>query len=298
MKIQFTKYRKFYYGFSLILFLGSLFAVVVLGINPGIEFAGGSVLEVKYEEERPQTSEVESVLREGGFTEVSVQPFGESSFLIRTEAADEETHRTILGKLEGAKEVQFESIGPAVGEELRNMSFLAIIVASLLVVAYIAVSFREDDGSVNSLKYGAIATGVAFLHDILIVVGIFSLLGYLYGVQMTIPIAVALLTTLGYSINDSVVVFDRIRENLRKNKSGRDSLETVVNRSINEVAGRSLGTSLTTLLVLFSLLFFGGAALYYFVLALILGVILGTYSSIFLAGCLVIDWNSLTGGEK
>ncbi len=298
MKFQFTKYRKIYYGFSTFLIFISIVAVAFFGIIPGIEFAGGSVLEVEYKEEVPSVEEINKRLNELGFRETNVQPLGEKGFLIRTESSDKETHRALITALEGAEERQFESIGPAVGDELKRMSFIAIIVASLLVIIYIAISFKEEGSSVNSGKYGVIATGIAFLHDVLIVLGIFALLGHLYGVQVTIPIAVALLTTLGYSINDTVVIFDRIRENLRKNRSGRDSLEKVINDSLNETIGRSLGTSLTTLFVLFSLLLFGGTMLYYFVLALILGIVIGTYSSIFLAGCLVLDWNNLTERKR
>jgi len=297
MKLKFTKYRKFYYAFSGVLFLASLFCIVFFGFQPGIEFAGGSVLEAEYPEERPSLEEITRKLEEAGFREVSVQPLGEEGVLVRTEDVGEETHREIMGVLEGAEAKEFESIGPAVGDELRNMSIVAILVASLLVVLYIIISFREEDGSVSSTKYGIIATGIAFFHDVFIVLGAFALLGHFYGAQLTIPIAVALLTTLGYSINDTVVIFDRIRENLRKNKKEED-LQVIVDRSLNNTIGRSIGTSFTTLLVLFSLLLFGGDVLFYFVLALILGVVLGTYSSIFLAGSLVLDWNKLTESKK
>ncbi len=298
MKFEFTKYRKFFYGVSLFFACVSLLAIFFLGLVPGIEFVGGSVLEVEYEKERPSLAEINKSLSDLNLGEFSVQPLGVNGYLVRTSSSDEEMHRNIMSALVGAKEKQFESIGPAVGEELKNMSFFAILIASLLVIIYIAISFKEEDGSVSSTKYGVIATGIAFLHDVLIVLGIFAVLGHFYGVQVTIPIAVALLTTLGYSINDTVVIFDRIRENLRKNRSGRDSLEKIVNNSLNETIGRSLGTSITTLFVLFALLFLTGATLYYFVLALILGIIIGTYSSIFLAGSLVLDWNSLTKRKK
>jgi preprotein translocase subunit SecF len=298
MKFEFTKYRKVFYGVSLSFTLLSLIAVIFLGIVPGIEFAGGSVLEVEYEKERPSLEEINKSLSDLDLGEFNVQPLGVNGYLVRTGSSDEEMHRNIMSALVGAREKQFESIGPVVGEELKNMSFFAILIASLLVIIYIAISFKEDDGSVGSAKYGVIATGIAFLHDVLIVLGVFAVLGYFYGVQVTIPIAVALLTTLGYSINDTVVIFDRIRENLRKNRSGRESLEVTVNNSLNETLGRSLGTSITTLFVLFALLFLTGATLYYFVLALILGIIVGTYSSIFLAGSLVLDWNSLTKKKK
>lgn len=298
MKFEFTKYRKVFYGVSLFFALLSLLAIVILGIVPGIEFAGGSVLEVEYEEERPSLEEINKILSDLDLGEFNVQPLGVNGYLVRTGSSDEEMHRNVMSALVGAREKQFESIGPVVGEELKNMSFFAVLIASILIIVYIAISFKEEDGSISSAKYGVIATGLAFLHDVLIVLGVFAVLGYFYGVQITIPIAVALLTTLGYSINDTVVIFDRIRENLRKNRSGMESLETTVNNSLNETLGRSLGTSITTLFVLLALLFLTGASLYYFVLALILGIIVGTYSSIFLAGSLVLDWNSLTKKKK
>ncbi len=298
MKFEFLKYRKIYYSFSAILILMSLFMIVAWGINPGIEFAGGSVIEVEYKETRPSMEEIEKKLATIDLVDANIQFLGDDGVIIRTGSVEENVHRNILGALDGANEKYFESIGPAVGDELKRVSFIAIIMSSLLVIVYIAISFREDDGSINSWKYGSVAALVAFLHDILIVIGAFSLLGYLFGIQLTIPIAVALLTTLGYSINDTVVIFDRIRENLRNNKSGRESLESIVNNSLNQTIGRSLSTSITTLLVLFSLLFLVGGTLYYFLLALILGVIFGTYSSIFLAGCLIFDWNNLTRNKK
>ncbi len=298
MNLQFTKYRKIYYGFSSFLLFVSLCALFFWGVVPGIDFAGGSVLEVEYPEERPSIEEITKALEEINLREVNVQPLEEKGVLIRTEATGEEVHGAIMGVLEGAEKKHFESIGPAVGEELKNMSLVAILIASVLVVLYIAISFREEKGTVSSAKYGVVAAGVAFFHDVLIVLGIFSFLGYFYGAQVTIPVAVALLTTLGYSLNDTVVVFDRIRENLKKEERLGQSLETTVNSSLNQTLGRSLSTSLTTLFVLFPLLFFAGAALYYFVLALILGIVLGTYSSIFLAGPLFLDWNSLTKKQK
>ncbi len=298
MKLKIIKYRKIYYTISSLLILISLGAIIFFGINLGIEFVGGSVLEAEYLEDRPQVEDISEKLEEVGLRELNIQPLGEKGFLIRTDAADEKTRREIASVLEGAEVKQFESIGPAVGEELKNMSLIAILLASFLVILYIAMSFKESDGSISSVKYGVIATAVAFLHDVFIVLGIFAILGNFYGVQVTIPIAVALLTTLGYSINDTVVIFDRLRENIRKQKNRGDSLEEIVDSSLNQTIGRSVGTSVTTLLVLFALLFLGGATLYYFVLALILGVFLGTYSSIFLVGPLVLDWNNLTSKKK
>jgi preprotein translocase subunit SecF len=307
MDINFIKYKKIYYWISGTLCFLSLVAVIFLGLVPGIEFSGGSVVEVEYTKERPTTEEVVKKLENAEMHEVNVQPLGESGFLIRVRDSEEQVYEVITETLDEAEVKQFEAIGPTVGSELRNSSVIAILIASVLVIFYISIIFQQKSGSVSSLKYGVIATGIAFFHDILILIGIFAVLGYFYGVPVTVPVVVAFLTTLGYSLNDTVVIFDRIRENLRlkekdrEEKSSRGELEVVVNKSLNEVLGRSLSTSLTTLLVLFSLMFFVGGDIYYFTLSLIMGVVLGTYSSIFLAGPLVFDWNeglSLTKKNK
>ncbi len=290
--IEFTKHRKVYYITSLVLILLSVGAVLIWGVNPGIEFSGGSILETEYEEERPLVTEIRGAIEQEGVGEVYVQPVGEKGIIVRTSSSDEDTYRKISNVLEGTTAHYFESIGPTVGSELKNKSIIAIIIASLLVIFYVAISFNGVEGPIRPLKYGVIAVGVAILHDVLIIVGIFSALGYFFGVQMTIPIAVALLTTLGYSINDTVVIFDRVRENLIRGVE-RD-FRKLVDRSLTETLGRSLMTSITTLLVLFSILIFGGSTLFYFILALILGIILGTYSSIFLAGSFLYSWCHLT----
>ncbi len=290
--IEFTKYRKVFYGISLLFVVVSLLAIFSWGLNPGIEFSGGSILEAEYENERPPIAEIKSELDNAGIGETHVQPIGERGVLVRTTSSDEETYRSIISVLGEVEEKYFESIGPTVGGELRNKSILAIIFASLLVISYVAISFKGVEGPISSVKYGVVAVSIAIFHDVLIIVGVFSILGYLYGVQMTVPVAVALLTTLGYSINDTVVIFDRVRENLSKGKV-KDFRE-LIDRSLNETMGRSLATSATTLFVLFTVLFFGGSTLFYFILALIMGIILGTYSSVFLAGSILFSWCNLT----
>ncbi len=278
--IDFIKNRKAYYSFSVALIVVSVFALSFWGLNLGIEFSGGSVLEAEYSDERPPISEIEERLGDDAY----VRAIGEKGVLVRTTSSDEESYNRIISALQGAEEKYFESIGPSVGKELTNRSLLAILIASLLVIIYVALSFRGEE-LIKPGKYGVIAVSVAILHDMLIVLGIFSVLGYLYEVQMTIPIAVALLTTLGYSINDTVVVFDRVRENLEKGTEKK--FYNIVNRSLTQTLGRSLATSFTTIIVLTSILFFGGTTLFYFALALIIGIALGTYSSIFLAGPLL-----------
>ncbi len=293
--INFTKHKEKYLIFSGILVLVSVLAIIIFGFNFGIELAGGSVLEVAYEhEQRPPIEEVREKIDGLGLDDFQIQEMESreeqdqfDGFIIRTTETDEDVFYEIMGVLEGAEIRESESIGPAVGRELRNTTIAAIIVASLMVIVYIAFAFSGATGPVSSWQYGATATLVAFFHDVLIIVGFFSVLGYFYGVQFTIPIAVALLTTLGYSLNDTVVIFDRVRENLER-ASGK--FEEIVNKSLNETLSRSINTSLTTLLVLFAILFFGANTLFYFILALILGVALGTYSSIFLASSLLLKW--------
>ncbi len=285
--INFTKHKNKYLIFSGLLIFVSLVAMVAFGFNLGIELAGGSIMEIEYEGERPPIEEVRQELSNLEVADFQVQEMDDDAFLIRTTETDEELYGEVIGALEGANERYFESIGPAVGRELRNTTIMAMFLASLFIIIYIAFAFSGASGELSSWQYGVTATVVAFLHDVLIIVGIFSILGYYLGVQFTIPIAVALLTTLGYSLNDTVVIFDRIRENINKTKG---KFEKIVNKSLNETLTRSINTSLTTLLVLLAILFFGGDTLFYFVLALVLGVVLGTYSSIFLASSLLLAW--------
>ncbi len=291
--IPFLKYKKIYYFISLLLVLISLFSLIFLGLNLGIEFQGGSIMEIEYEGERPALEEVRQDLSDLGLGEIFIQPVGDNSFVIRTEEINEDIYLDIRNALgESAQESYFESIGPVIGQELKEKSLISIILASLAIIIYIGFTFSGIGGNlIKSWQYGIVAAGIGFFHDVLIVLGIFSLLGYIYGVQLTIPIAVALLTILGYSINDTVVIFDRIRENL--NKRVRSSFEEIVNDSLNETLVRSLSTSLTTLFVLLAVLFFGGETLRWFITALIIGISLGTYSSIFIAGPVLTSWLGL-----
>ncbi len=285
--INFVKHKKKYLIFSGFLVLASIISILFFGFNFGIELAGGSIMEIEYEEERPPIEEVRESLRYLG--DFQVQEMDEDAFLLRTTETGEDVYRNIMNALDGATERYFESIGPAVGRELRNMTILAMILASVFIIIYIAFSFAKTSGPISSWQYGVIATGIAFFHDVLIILGVFAVLGHFYGVPFTIPIVVALLTTLGYSLNDTVVIFDRIRENLERINEG---FEETINSSLNQTITRSINTSLTTLLVLLSLLFFGGDTLFYFALALILGVVLGTFSSIFLASSLLLTWKN------
>jgi preprotein translocase subunit SecF len=185
------------------------------------------------------------------------------------------------------EEKRFDSIGPVIGNELKSTAVWAIIIALIGMVLYIGWAFRKVSRPVSSFKYGIIAT-IALFHDVVITLGIFSVLGYLYNIEIGLPFVAALLAILGYSVNDTIVVFDRTRENLIK--AGSENFEDTVNKSVNETLIRSLNASFTTLLVLFVLFLFGGETIKYFIAALIIGIAFGTYSSIFIASPLLVTW--------
>lgn len=287
--INFIKYKRIYYGISSILILASLFSLVFFGVNFGIEFTGGSMMEIEYSEDVPSVSELRSTLSGIGLNDVTIQPIGENGFVLRMPNISQDKYISLKDSLSGATEKYFESIGPTIGEELKNKSVISIILASLAIVLYIALTFRNmGSKNIRSWQYGMVAAGIGFFHDVLIVLGAFSIMGYLYGIQFSVPIAVALLTVLGYSINDTVVVFDRIRENIAKNP--RLVFPDIVNKSLNETLERSINTSATTLFVLIAIFVLGGETIRWFVFAMILGISVGTYSSIFLAGPLLVTW--------
>ncbi len=287
MSINFLKYSKIYFIFSGLLITAAIIFLFVFGLKPGIDFTGGSILEVEYKETRSSNQEIKDVLAELDLGEMYVQPTGEKAVILRMKDINEDTHQKILEKLEGAEELRFESIGPVIGRELKDKTKIVVILSLLAIISYIAFVFRRVSRPIASWQYG-ISSLIALFHDVLIPLGIFSLLGHFYSIQITIPVVVALLTVLGYSINNTVVVFDRIRENLLKRVGA--TYEETVNSALNQTLTRSLNTSLTTLFVLIAIFFLGGETLKYFALALILGITAGTYSSIFLASPVLVSW--------
>lgn len=289
--VNFVKYRRIYFVFSGTLVLISIVCLIIFGLKPGIEFTGGSILNIEYKDQRPSHQEIRKDLEPFKLKE-SIQYVDEKGVIIRMRDISEGDYLKILKKLDKKGEIiknktSFQSIGPTIGNELRNKTKLVTILALIAILLYIALAFRKVSYPVKSWQYG-IAAILALFHDILIPLGIFSILGRFYGVQVTIPIVTALLTIFGYSINDTVVVFDRIRENLLKRTDV--TFDGIVNRSLNQTLTRSINTSFTTLLVLFAIFFFGGETLRYFSLALIIGITSGTYSSIFLASPMLVSW--------
>jgi len=290
MYFNFTKYSIVYYLISGLLVSASILSLFIYGLKFGIEFAGGSKMEIGFLEERPGNDKISQALSEFELGEIIVQPISKKLITLKFRGVDEETHQKILNKLNELSRIEeksFNYIGPAVGERLRNKTTLAILVALLAITIYIAFAFRRVSKPVASWKY-AIASLVALFHDVLIPLGIFSFLGRLYNVEITVPIITALLTILGYSVHDTIVIFDRIRENILK--KGMGQFEETVNWSLNQTLGRSLSTVFTTVIVLIAVYFFGGETLKYFALALIVGIISGAYSSIFIASPLLVSW--------
>ena len=288
--IQFTKHRKIYFGLSGGLIIASIIALLVFGLKPGIDFTGGSILEIEYAEERISNEEVLEKLKEFDLGNIYIQQTGEKGIIIRMKDIDEEMHQQILAVLTQetrlAEDVRFESVGPVIGQELKDKTKIVVIVALLSMIIYIALAFRRVQRPLRSWQYG-IASVLALFHDILIPLGIFAILGRFYGIEISIPVITALLAVLGYSINNTVVVFDRIRENLL---TRGDTFQETVDISLNQTLARQINTSLTTLFVAGAIFFLGGETLKYFALALILGICTGTYSSIFLAGPILVTW--------
>lgn len=267
--------------------IGSL---VVFGLKFGIEFTGGSTMEVDFTK-RPTNEEISKSLEGFNFGTIIVQPTGSNGAVLQFKGIDEETHQKVLaelGKLSPVQEKSFQYIGPSVGQELKQKTEIAVVAALLAITLYIAFAFRKVSRPVASWKYG-VTSLIALFHDILIPLGAFAILGKLYNVEITIPIVAALLTILGFSVHDTIVIFDRIRENILRR--GTDSFSETVDLSLRQTIGRSISTVVTVLLVMVSLFFFGGQTLRYFSLALIVGVVSGAYSSIFIAGPLLVTWH-------
>jgi preprotein translocase subunit SecF len=292
MQINFIKHRKIYFFISGILIIGSLVSIFLFGLNLGNDFTGGSILEIEYQKNRPSNQEIRESLNGLNLGDFNVQPAGEKGLILKTKDISEEIHQQIIQKLgegEEIKELRFESIGPVVGQELRNKTRNIVIFSLLAMLVYIAIAFSQLSWPAKSWQYGVASLFILF-HDILIPLGVFSLLGKYYGVQITIPIIVALLTIIGYAINNVVVVYDRLRENVLKLRRREETFEEITNKAINQTLTRQINTSLTTLLPLLFIFFMGGETLKYFALTLILGIITGLYSSIFLAGPILVSW--------
>jgi len=290
MQFNFTKYSKIYYTISGLLIIASIVSLAMFGLRFGIEFVGGSNMEIDFQNHRPANEVIQNALKGFNLGQVTIQPTGSTGAILQFKGVDEATHQQVLAglnKLVPTTEKSFQYIGPSIGQELRNKTELAIFLALVAITLYISFAFRKVSKPVSSWKYG-VTSLIALFHDVLIPIGIFSVLGKLYNVEITVPIVAALLTILGFSVHDTIVIFDRIRENILRRGMGQ--FEDTVNWSLTQTLGRSISTVVTVEFVLISLYFFGGETLKYFALALIIGITSGAYSSIFIASPLLVSW--------
>jgi preprotein translocase subunit SecF len=282
--INLMRFKYLFFAISLAIILPGIYSLIRYGLRPSIDFTGGSLLEI-------QNSKIQTQ----NLTDLGIiQKTSANSYLIRTKQLDTIQKDKIIADLTNkygeTTLLKFETVGPVIGQELTQKAIMAVIIASLAIIAYIAYAFREIPKPYSSLKFGLSAVA-ALLHDVLVLVGIFSILGHYFNVEIDVLFITAVLTVIGFSVHDTIVVFDRIRENLRKEGS-RVSFEQVVNDSLLQTLVRSLNTSLTALFVMSAIILFGGESIRHFALALFIGIFSGTYSSIFNAAPLLVIWEN------
>jgi preprotein translocase subunit SecF len=291
-----------YFAVSSFLISVGIFSLFNWGLRLGIDFTGGSLIELKLEKAQAgseisndlsakEKQQIRDSLGKESLEASTIQRSGEKIYTLRTKPLEEQQLEKLTGSLQesfGQVELlRLETVGPTIGRELLQKALGALVAASVMIILYIAFAFREVPKPASSWRFGLCAI-LALIHDILIVVGAFSLFGHFYQVEIDSMFVTALLTIIGFSVHDTIVVFDRIRENLKRRIY--PTFSETVNHSILQTLGRSLNTSLTVIFVLLALLLFGGLSIRWFVMALLIGVIVGTYSSIFTASPILVAW--------
>jgi preprotein translocase subunit SecF len=294
------KHKNFYFLLSAIVIIPGLISLFLFGLKLSIDFTGGSKLTIAYSDTKTVTStQVKNIFTENKIEVHAITAPSINTLSIRSAIIDQKTKEKIVAKLvmldSEIIEEGFDTVGPTIGKEAEANALKAVLIASLAITLFIALAFRGVSYPVASWKFGLIAVA-ALLHDVLVVVGVFSILGKVFGVEIDALFITALLTVMGFSVHDTIVVFDRIRENLKRHIGM--PFETIVSNSIMETFNRSLNTSFTVVLVLFSLLLFGGEGIRWFVVALLVGMISGTYSSIFTASPLLVVWHEWDKRKK
>jgi len=289
MTLPIIKYRNLWFVFAGILISACIGVLIAFPLRFGIDFTGGSLLEVSFEKERPEPTEVATVVSELGLGESVVQTVGDKEMLIRLKTLDEPTHQKVIStlgeKFGGVSERRFESVGPTVGDELRKKALWSISLVLVGIALYVAYAFRKVSRPVSSWKYALITIIVGLLHDVLIPLAAFALLGRFALAEVNSAFVAAILTVLGFSMHDKIVVFDRVRENLLRTGG---AFGDVVERSVNETITRSIIDSLTAFMPLIAVYFWGGESLKYFAFTMMIGIAVGVYSSVFLAAPLLV----------
>lgn len=300
MNFRIIQKKNIWLGIALVMFVIFTATLFMWGLKFGIDFTGGSLEEVRFEKGVPETAVVMEKLKDLGLNSLSIQPEGDNRMILRFQETDQEKHNAVFKKLdEAAKEIdkdnkvdelRFDSVGPSVGQELKRKAVNAVFFVFIAIILYITYTFRKVSKPVASWKYG-ISAIIAMFHDVVITLGIFAVLGKYFDIEINTSFVAAVLTVIGYSVHDSIVVFDRIRENLPKSN---EDFEGTVNTSLNQTLVRSINTSLTSLLALIAIIIFGGESIRPFALALAIGIFIGTYSSIFVASPLLVVWDKFT----
>lgn len=292
--LNLMRFKYWFFAISLVVILPGLFFLARYGLKLSIDFTGGTLMEVQNQKINVpgDTNKIKIVYSENKIEFGQIQKIGTGAFLIRSGGIDNQKKIKLVDDLQkdfGPTTItRFDTVGPVIGKELTQKALWAVLVASIAIVVYIAYAFRQIPKPYSPWKFG-LAAIVALVHDILVVIGVFAILGHLAGVEVDALFVTALLTVMGFSVHDTIVVFDRVRENLRKS-GGKGDFEEIVNESLVETLARSLNTSVTVLLVLLTLILFGGESIKWFVVALFVGVFSGTYSSIFNAAPLLVIW--------
>lgn len=283
--MDWMKYRFIYFGFSLTLIVISIFSIIFWGFKFGVDFKGGSIVEYRYSE-AISTEDATKKLEAQGIEVSSVSSIGENSYLFRLPPADEQQKTKIEGVLndvgKNADELRFESVGPSIGPDLITKTIYAIAIAATLILLWVALQFK-------SFKYGTSAV-LAMFHDSFILIGSFSVLGHFFGAEVDFLFFTALLTTLSFSVHDTIVVYDRVRETQRKEGG---EIYALANRAVSETMVRSLNNSFTILFMLVALILLGGTTTMWFAVALFVGTVMGTYSSPFVAVSLLVTWDRI-----
>jgi preprotein translocase subunit SecF len=287
------KHKWIFLGFSGLLIAASIYGLFAFGLQKGIDFTGGTLWQVKFAGPVVKGALVETLHKDFGLTDAAVTEQEDTgAYIIRTKEMSELSHQDFSRRLTATygpfTDLSFESIGAAIGSELADKALWAFAINLVAISLYIAYAFRKVSHPVSSWKYAAI-TLITLFHDAIIPIGLLTFLGHYLGVEADVNFIVAVLVVIGFSVHDTIVVFDRIRENLRLAPSSAD-FGALVNRSINETFARSVNTSLTLFIVLVALFILGAPTLKYFILAILVGTIAGTYSSIFVASPLLVIW--------
>lgn len=291
MTVNFINKRYYFYAMSLIFTVASVVVVSLWGLRLGIDFTGGTLMEVQFASELYPTADlVREKLSPLALKSLSVQSTENYSLFLRYVASNETDNQKVLSELKkidpNIKQLRVDFVGAAFSGQIKSQAFTGTLMALVGIALYIAWAFRRVSQPITSWEYGLGAI-IALAHDIIITVGVFSVLGHFYGIEVGVPFIAALLTILGYSVNDTIVVYDRVRENLLRAKRGVH-FESIVNHSLNETIVRSINTSLTVIIVLIAIALFGGESVRWFAVALLVGVGFGTYSSIFIASALLV----------